>query len=125
MDMNGILIIIGIVVLLGIAGGCVFGVLKVREALVTLDTRIDPKLDDLKAKTEALKPAVAQVEGLMQSVNVTLDALDMTIVEVDGKLEQLSNLTSTVAGIGEAIPQAAESAKTSVKASLLNRTNRR
>ena len=121
MDMNSILVIVGIVVLLGVAGGCVFGILKVRQLLADMDAKVDPFLDDLKVKTGALKPAAEQLGPLMQQVNVTLDALDMTIVDVDGKLDAAANLTHTISGTMETADNAVSQAKSSVKASVASR----
>ena len=115
MDMNSILTIVGIVVLLGVAGGCMFGVLKIRQLLGMLDTKIEPKLDDVKAKTAALKPAVAQVDGLMGQVNLTLDALDVELLKVDDKLDQLSGITDKVSTVTENAPKVMGAAKTALK----------
>lgn len=121
MDLNSILIIVGIVLLLGVAGGCVFGIMKIREIIGMLDTKVSPKLDEVKQITEGLKPAVAQSEGLLQSVNVAMDALDVTLLDVDDKLNQISSLTGKVTGVLEAAPEAAGKAKSSLKAKLFKR----
>ena len=116
MDMDSILAIVGIIVLLGVAGGSLFGALKVRQAINAMDTKLDPKLDELKVKLDGLKPAVAEVGPLMESVNITLDSLDMTVVEVDGKLEQLKGITGTVVGVSETVPEVVGDTKDAVKA---------
>ncbi|MDO4400158.1 MAG: hypothetical protein Q4D27_04315 [Coriobacteriia bacterium] len=115
MDMNSILTIVGIVVLLGVAGGCVFGVLKIRQLLGMFDATIEPKLNDVKTKTAALKPAVAQVDGLMGQVNLTLDALDVELLKVDDKLDQLSGITDKVSTVTENAPKVMGTAKTALK----------
>lgn len=116
--MDNILVIVGIVVLFGVAGGCIFGVMKLQGLLKMMDTKVDPMLDDLKAKTEALKPAVAQVAPLMESVNVTIDALDVELVKIDQKLDDLQALTGKVSNVMETAPEVAAEAKRAVKSRL-------
>lgn len=119
MDLNSILIVVGIVVLLGVAGGCVFAALKLRQALGMLDTKVEPKLDEVGAKLSALKPAVAQTGELMQRVNVTLDALDVEIVKADAKLDQLAALTGKVSDVAQTAPEVARGVGSTLKESLL------
>jgi hypothetical protein len=115
MDMNGILIIVGIVVLLGVAGGCVFGIMKLRQVLGLMDTKVEPKLDEIRKITGGLVPAVEQAEGVLQSVNVAMDSLDTTLVEVDGKLAQIKQLSGMAIAAGEAGSQIAQQTKATVK----------
>ena len=115
MDMNSILIIVGIVVLLGVAGGCAFGVMKLRGILTKMDTKVEPKLDEIKKVTGGLVPAVGQVEGLLQSVNTAMDALDATLLEVDGKLAQIKQISGMAIAAGEAGSQIAQQTKATVK----------
>ena len=115
MDMNSILIIVGIVVLLGVAGGCVFGIMKLRQVLGLMDTKVEPKLDEIRKITGGLVPAVEQAEGVLQSVNVAMDSLDTTLVEVDGKLAQIKQLSGMAIAAGEAGSQIAQQTKATVK----------
>ena len=115
MDMNGILIIVGIVVLLGVAGGCVFGIMKLRQVLALMDTKVEPKLNEIRKITGGLVPAVEQAEGVLQSVNVAMDSLDTTLVEVDGKLAQIKQLSGMAIAAGEAGSQIAQQTKATVK----------
>ena len=104
MDITGILTIIGIVVMLGLAGGFAFGALKVKQLNAKLDSQVAPKLDDLHGKLGNVKAACAQADPLMQSVNVALDALDVEVVKADGKLNQLKGLTGKISGVVEMLP---------------------
>ena len=115
MDMNSILIIVGIVVLLGVAGGCVFGIMKLRQVLALMDTKVEPKLNEIRKITGGLVPAVEQAEGVLQSVNVAMDSLDTTLVEVDGKLAQIKQLSGMAIAAGEAGSQIAQQTKATVK----------
>ena len=115
MDMNSILIIVGIVVLLGFAGGCVFGIIWFRELLGKMDTKVEPKLNEVKQVTTGLALAAGQSEDLMKSVNVTMDSLDMTLVDVDEKLVKLKRVTGTVIAAGEMGSGAANQVKGKVK----------
>ena len=115
MDMNSILIIVGIVVSLGVAGGCLFGVMKLRKALTLMDTKVEPKLNELKKITSGLVPAVGQAEGIFRQVNVTMDALDQTLLDVDDKLGQIKNISSTVIATGEAGSKVAKNTSATVK----------
>ena len=115
MDMNSILIIVGIVVLLGVAGGCVFGIMKLRQVLALMDTKVEPKLNVIRKITGGLVPAVEQAEGVLQSVNVAMDSLDTTLVEVDVKLAQIKQLSGMAIAAGEAGSQIAQQTKATVK----------
>ena len=115
MDMNSILIIVGIVVLLGVAGGCVFGIMKLRQVLALMDTKVEPKLNEIRKITGGLVPAVEQAEGVLQSVNVAMDSLDTTLVEVDVKLAQIKQLSGMAIAAGEAGSQIAQQTKATVK----------
>ena len=115
MDMNSILIIVGIVVLLGFAGGCVFGIIWFRKLLGKMDTKVEPKLNEVKQVTTGLALAAGQSEDLMKSVNVTMDSLDMTLVDVDEKLVKLKRVTGTVIAAGEMGSGAANQVKGKVK----------
>ena len=120
MDMESILMIVGIVVLFGVAGGCVFAIIQAKGLLRKMDTELEPKLDELKVKTGALALASKQSEALMESVNVTLDSVDIELVELDGKLNKLAGITGTVTNVMEAVPEAAGQVKTSVKTQVKN-----
>lgn len=114
MDMDSILMIVGIVLLFALAGACIFAVVKLRGLINTIDTELNPKLDDLKVKVEGLKPVAESAGPLMESVNVTLDSLNVELVELDGKLNTVSNVTGTIIGVGEG----AKGVKTTIKAGL-------
>jgi hypothetical protein len=118
MDMNSILIIVGSIVLIGVAGGCIFAALKVRGLIRTFDTRVDPMLADMKAKTAAIKPAAEQVSGIMQQLNVTIDAAHMTVLDLDGKLEKLSGMTGKVTYVLETAPETAKGVAGAIKRAL-------
>ncbi|MDO4891040.1 MAG: hypothetical protein Q3963_06715 [Coriobacteriaceae bacterium] len=121
MDTNSILIIVGIVVLLGVAGGCVFAILKVRQLINKFDTQIDPMLDKAMKTTANLKPAVAQVEGLIQHVNILIDAAHIEVLNVDEKLDKLAGITGTVSNVTETVPKVIEDTKSTVKSRMFKK----
>ncbi|MDO4532855.1 MAG: hypothetical protein Q4C36_03950 [Coriobacteriia bacterium] len=116
MDTNSILLIVGIVVVIGVAGATVFGVIKLRELLGKMDTEYAPKLNELKEQTAAVAVACEQAGPIMDSVNVTLDAVDTELVNLDEKLDKVSNLTGGIVGTAKAIPEVASEAKETIKA---------
>ena len=118
MDTNSILVIVGIVVVLGVAGATVFGVIKLRELLVKMDTEYSAKLDELKEQTAALARASTQASAIMESVNVTIDAADLELVKLDGTLNKISNVTGGIVGVGKAVPEIASEAKETIKSGL-------
>lgn len=118
MDLNSILTIVGIVVLLGIAGGCVFAILKLKQLLDSFDSKIVPELDKLKATTESLKTVAAQADDIMGKANIALDSLNVELVNADDKLAQLAALTGKVTDASEAAGAAKNNVKGAVKARL-------
>jgi hypothetical protein len=79
---------------------------------------VDPMLADMKAKTAAIKPAAEQVSGIMQQLNVTIDAAHMTVLDLDGKLEKLSEITGKVTYILETAPETAKGVAGAIKRAL-------
>ena len=118
MDTNSILLIVGIVVVIGVAGATVFGVIKLRELLGKMDTKYAPKLNEVKEQTAAIAVACEQAEPIMGSVNVTLDAVDTELVKLDGTLDKVSNVTGGIIGTVKAVPEVASEAKETIKAGL-------
>jgi uncharacterized protein YoxC len=107
--------------LLGVAGGCVFAIMKVRGILQKMDTTVSPKLDEVGKTLTAVKPAVAQTGPLMESVNVAMDAVDMKIVEIDGTLAKIAGIGNQVIGIAATVPEVANKTNQSIKDKLFKR----
>ena len=118
MDMGGILPVIGIIVLLGVAAACVFAVVKLRQALDAMDTKVAPALDNLKATTGKLREASVHVGPLMQDVNVMLDSVDVEVVKLDEKVAELQGKLHMVSSAIEAVSGMADHAKSTVKKAL-------
>jgi hypothetical protein len=54
-------------------------------------------LDDAKDMTESLKPAVAQIDPLMERINLTMDAANLEIMRVDEIMQDVSVITDKLA----------------------------
>ena len=118
MDMGVILPVVGIIVLLGVAAACVFVALKLRQALVAMDTKVAPALDNALATTGKLREAAVHAGPLMQDVNVMLDSIDVEVVKIDEKVADLQGKLHMVSGAVEAVPEVASKAKSTVKKAL-------
>ena len=118
MDLNSILTIVGIVVLLGVAGASVFAIMKLREVLGMMDTKVEPMLDDLGSKLGTAKQVVAQSEDLMREVNITMDSLDVTLVELDEKLDKAVSIGNQIVGAPETVSTITKSASSAVKSAV-------
>jgi hypothetical protein len=111
MDFDTIITIVIAIVLFGVAGGTAFAVKKVLELRRKLDTEVNPLLDDLKAKTEAMKPAVAQAGPLMEQTVTAMDALDVQVVKLDKQLIPVVNISKNVVHVLETISKITGNAK--------------
>ena len=118
MDMGVILPVVGIIVLLGVAAACVFVALKLRQALVAMDTKVAPALDNALATTGKLREAAVHAGPLMQDVNVMLDSIDVEVVKIDEKVADLQGKLHMVSGAVEAVPEVTSKAKSTVKKAL-------
>lgn len=98
MDTLSLLYIAGAIALLALALLFVYLVLLVKRTNALMDKQVAPLLDDAKAMTESLKPAIAQIDPLMERVNLTMDAANLEIMRVDEILEDVSSITNKLAG---------------------------
>ena len=97
MDMINILFIAGAIALLALAALFVYLVLLVKRTNAMMDNQIVPILDDTKAITESLKPALAQTDPLMERINLTLDATNLELMRLDEIMEDVSVITDKLA----------------------------
>lgn len=118
MDTNSILVIVGIVLVIGVVGATIFGIMKLRGLLVKMDTEYAPKLDELKEQSAALALACEQAGPIMDSVNVTIDAVDLELVKLDDTLNKVSRVTGGIVGTAKAVPMVAAEAKETIKSGL-------
>ena len=97
MDMFAILCLAGAIALLALAVLFVYLVLLIKRANDMIDKQVTPMLDDAKAMTESLKPAIAQVDPLMDRINLTMDAANLEIMRVDEIMQDVSSITGALA----------------------------
>ena len=97
MDMINILFIAAAIALLALAVLFIYLVLLVKRANDMIDKQVTPMLDDAKAMTESLKPAIAQIDPLMDRINLTMDAANLEILRVDAFMQDVSVITDKLA----------------------------
>jgi uncharacterized protein YoxC len=97
MDLVNILYICGAIALLALAVLFIYLVLLLKRANEMIDKQVSPMLDDAKDMTESLKPAVAQIDPLMERVNLTMDAANLEIMRVDEIMQDVSVITDKLA----------------------------
>lgn len=98
MDTTAVLCIAGAIALLALAVLFIYLVLLIKRANDMIDKQITPMLEDAKVMTTSLTPAVAQIDPLMERVNLTMDAANLEIMRVDEILEDVSVITDKLAG---------------------------
>jgi len=97
MEMVNILYIAGAIALIALAVLFVYLAMLVKRANAMIDKQVNPMLDDAKAMTESLKPALAQVDPLMERINLTMDAANLEIMRVDEIMQDVSVITGHLA----------------------------
>ena len=97
MDAMTILIVAGVIAVLALAVLFVYLVLFIKRTMVMMDEQIAPILDDAKVMTGYLKPAVDQVDPLMERLNLTLDATNLELMRVDEIMQDVSSITGALA----------------------------
>ena len=97
MDAMTILIVAGVIAVLALAVLFVYLVLFIKRTMVMMDEQIAPILDDAKVMTGYLKPAVDQVDPLMERLNLTLDATNLELMRVDEIMQNVSVITEKLA----------------------------
>jgi len=97
MEMVNILYIAGAIALIALAVLFVYLAMLVKRANAMIDRQVNPMLDDAKAMTESLKPALAQVDPLMERINLTMDAANLEIMRVDEIMQDVSVITGHLA----------------------------
>lgn len=97
MDMVNILYIAAAIALIALAVVFVYVVLLLKRANDMIDKKVNPMLDDAKAMTESLKPAIAQIDPLMDRINLTMDAANLEIMRVDEIMQDVSTITGQLA----------------------------
>lgn len=98
MDMINVLYVSGAIALIALAVLFVYLVLLLKRVNSMMDKQVTPMLDDAKDMTESLKPAAAQVDPLMERLNLTMDAANLELMRVDEILEDVSVITDKLAG---------------------------
>lgn len=97
MDMINILYIAAAIALLALAVLFIYLVLLLKRTNAMLDNQVVPMLDDAKEMTASLKPAVEQIDPLMERLNLTMDAANLEIMRVDEIMQDVSTITSQLA----------------------------
>ncbi|MBE6471136.1 MAG: DUF948 domain-containing protein [Coriobacteriaceae bacterium] len=97
MDMINILYIAGAIALIALAVLFVYLAMLVKRANSMIDAKVNPMLDDAKYMTTSLKPAIDQIDPLMERINLTMDAANLEIMRVDEILEDVSVITDKLA----------------------------
>ncbi len=95
--MENFMFIAGGIALLALAVLFIYLVLLVERTNTIIDKKVEPLLDDVKDMTESLKPAVAQIDPLMERVNLTMDAANLEIMRVDEILADVTVITDKLA----------------------------
>lgn len=98
METIDVLYIAGAIALIALAVLFIYLVLLLKRANTMIDKQVAPMLDDAKAMTDSLKPAIAQIDPLMERINLTMDAANLEIMRVDEILEDVSTITDKLAG---------------------------
>ena len=97
MEMINILYIAGAIALIALAVLFIYLVLLIKRANTMIDKQVNPMLDDAKVMTESLKPAVAQIDPLMERINLTMDATNLELMRLDEIMQDVSVITGHLA----------------------------
>jgi uncharacterized protein YoxC len=97
MDMINILYIAAAIALLALAVLFIYLVLLLKRTNAMIDNQVVPMLDDAKEMTASLKPAVDQIDPLMERLNLTMDAANLEIMRVDEIMQDVSTITGQLA----------------------------
>ena len=73
------------------------------ETLNTMKEQLGPTLDNMQTITTDIKPAVRKIDPLMDRVQLTVDAMNLEMMRVDGILEDVSQITGTASSATEAV----------------------
>lgn len=112
--MNGtvltILLCVGIAALAAIVWLVIEAALTVRSARNTINDlaeRVEPTLAHVEQITESLKPAIDRLDPLMERASLTVDSVNLELMQIDKILTDTSNITGTASGAVQKISDVA------------------
>lgn len=76
---------------------------KARQTVDDLQKQLEPTLQNVEQMTESLKPAVAKVDPLVERASLTVDAANLEVMRLDGILEDVGEITGSVANATNAV----------------------
>ena len=117
----GIWAVVELALVLRRARGAVDTVERTVENVDEAVGEIRPVIAKLDSTLDDLSPAVAEVEPLIKRGNVALEALSADLIEVNGVLRDVSNVTGAASNVTEAVAGVGEAASGAVSR-LLGRT---
>lgn len=117
----GIWAVVELALVLRRARGAVDTVERTVENVDEAVGEIRPVIAKLDSTLDDLSPAVAEVEPLIKQGNVALEALSADLIEVNGVLRDVSNVTGVASNVTEAVAGVGEAASGAVSR-LLGRT---
>lgn len=76
---------------------------RTAAAVEAMRAQVTPLVEDARAMTESLKPAVDKVDPLVERVSLAVDAANLEIMRLDGILENVNRITETTASAASAV----------------------
>ncbi len=105
-----VLIWVGVAAIAALVWLVVEAALTVRSARSTiteLSERVEPTLAHVEQITESLKPAIDRLDPLMERASLTVDTVNLELMQIDKILSDTSNITGTASGAVQKISDVA------------------
>ena len=78
-----------------------------RNTITELSERVEPTLAHVEQITESLKPAIDRLDPLIERASLTVDSVNLELMQIDKILSDTSNITGTASGAVQKISDVA------------------